>query len=194
MNFWDWFPILLWPVTLLYGLLCVLVISLTVKGSVSRQGLTAFLILPALPLLKFLIVDASQSLVHLFNFYFAFVVAGALCCIAFLFAYFSRLPDANRAGGLILFALAGPALLFFGSNVLIQDHVRKRAVIEGTVSQLNAQTWSRKASEYRVVIGTKRVWATQEIFEALNVGDRVRAEVGKGSIHIYKIERNPAAG
>lgn len=184
----DWLPILLWPGTLLYALLCSLILR-SVKNYTARQTLTTFMGLPAFLLIAFLIVHASQSLVHLFNSYFGLIVAGALCCVGFFFAYFSRPSGADRAGGLILFGLAGPALLFFGSNVLIQDYVRNRAVIEGTVSQLNARTGSRKTADYRVVIDGKRFWATREIYEALKDGERVRAEIGKGSGYIYRIER-----
>jgi len=188
MNFWD-FPTLLWPGVLTYALVCTVIVSLAVKSSAGRQTLGGILALPAIPLVKYLIDHSSQSLVLLFDFYFAFVAAGALCCIAFFLAYFSKLPLASRMGGLILFALAGPALLFFGSNTLIQDYALARLAIEGTVSRLNVETWSKRASEYQVTIETRRFWATPATFETLQVGDRVRAEVGKGSMYIYRIER-----
>src|SRR6266702_3982373 len=157
MNFWDWFPTLLWPIVFFYALLCALIVAWAIKGSIARQSVAAILAIPAIPLEKYLINNSSQSLVLLFDFYFAFVAAGVLCCIAFLYlAYFSKLPLASRMGALILFALSGPTLLFFGLNVLIQDYALARSVIEGTVSRLKVETWSKRAPEYQVTIETKR--------------------------------------
>jgi hypothetical protein len=190
MNFWDWLPILLWPVALLYALLCALIVPRFVKKLNSVP--TLILALPAIAIEKYLLDNSSQSLALLFDFYFAYVVVGAFCCFTFFRVYFSKWTVASRPGVLILCALLGPFSLFFGLNVLIQDHVLSRLVIEGTVSRLNVETLS--APEYQVTIETRRFWATPQTFETLNVGDRVRAEVGKGSRYIYRIERIPGTG
>ena len=180
---------MLWPAAFLYTLLCILIISWVVKSSTARQSLAAVLALPAIGLEKYLIDNSSQSLVLLFDFYFALVAAGAFCCFVFFQVYSYRWMVASRPGVLIICALLGPALLFFGSNILIQDYALARLAIEGTVSRLNAETGQKKASEYQVTIETRRFWATPAIFETLQVGERVRAEVGKGSMYIYRIER-----
>jgi hypothetical protein len=194
MNFWDWFPILLWPITLLYALLCTLIVWRAVNSSAARQSVAAFLALPAIAIEKYLIDNSSQSLVLLFDFYFAFVVAGAFCCTAFLFAYVSKAAIEKRMGAMILFALLGPFLLFLGANILIQDYALSRFVVEGIVGDLNVETSSKKAAEYQVTIGTKIFWAAPQTFDSLKVGDRVRAEIGKGSQYIFKIERIPGTG
>jgi hypothetical protein len=87
-----------------------------------------------------------------------------------------------------LFGLGGPFLLFFGANVLVQDYALNRLVVEGIVGRLEGETWSQRAPEYQVTIETKIFWATPRTFETLKVGDRVRAEVGKGSQYIFNIE------
>ena len=192
MRFWEWFAILLWPVALLYALLCALIVPRFVQNLNSAP--TAILALPAIVIEKYLLDNSSQSLVLLFDFYFALVVAGAFSCYAFFQVYLSRWTVASRPGVMILCALSGPALLFFGSNVLIQDYVLSRLMIEGTVSRLNVETYTRIAPEYQVTIGTKRLWATPPVFDTLEVGDHVRAEVGKGSQYIFRIERIPGTG
>jgi hypothetical protein len=194
MNFWDWFPILLWPAVLFYALLCTPIVLMAVRNSTRRQYAAAVLAIPAIFLEKYLMTHSSESLALLFDSYFAFTVAGALCCVAFFLVYFSKWTVASRMGSMILFGLLGPALLFFGSNVLIQDYALSRLVIEGTVSRLNVETWSKKAAEYQVTIETRRFWATPQTFEALNVGDHVRAEIGRGSQYIFRIERIAAKG
>jgi hypothetical protein len=194
MNFWDWFPNLLWPAVLLYALLCTLIVSWAVKSSATRQNLAAVLALPAIPLAKYLMDNSSQALALLFDFYFGLVAAGVFCCFVFFQVYSYKWTVASRPGVMIVCALLGPALLFFGSNVLIQDYALTRLVIEGTVSRLNVETWSKKASEYQVTIETRRFWAAPPLFKTLQVGDRVRAEVGKGSMYIYRIERIPGVG
>jgi hypothetical protein len=194
MNFWDWFPTLLWPIVFFYALLCALIVAWAAKGSTARQCVGAILALPALPLFKYLVVESSQSLILLFNYYVFFVVAGICACTGFFLVYFCRWTVASRMGSMIIFALSGPASLIFGSNVLIQDYALSRLVIEGTVSRLNVETWSKKATEYQVTIETRRFWATPQTFETLNVGDRILAEVGKGSQYIFKIERIAGKG
>src|SRR6266480_5228128 len=136
----DWFPILLWPGVLVYALLCTLIVSWAVTGSMARQSVAAILALPSLPLFRYLVAESSQSLILLFDYYFFFVVVGALCCIGFLLVYFSKWTVASRPGVMIVGALIGPALLFYGSNVLIQDYALTRLAIEGTISRLNVET------------------------------------------------------
>jgi hypothetical protein len=185
MNIWDWLPILLWPTALLYALLCALIVPRFVKNL--NSAATAILALPAIAIEKYLIDNSSHSLVLLFDFYFAFVVVGVFCCFAFFRVYVSQWTVASRPGVLIVCALLGPFSLFFGSNVLIQDYVLSRLVIEGTVSRLSVETSS--TLEHQVTIETRRFWATPSIFGTLRVGDHVRAEVGKGSQYIFRIER-----
>jgi hypothetical protein len=185
MKFRDWLPILLWPTALLYALLCTLIVPRFVKNL--NSAVPAILALPAIVIEKYLMDNSGQSLVLLFDFYFAFVVAGAFLCFAFYRVYFSSWPVASKPGVLIICALLGPFLLFFGSNVLIQDYVLSRLVIEGTVSRLDGVT--SPAPEYQVTIETRRFWATPPVYGTLRVGDRVRAEVGKGSQYTFRIER-----
>ena len=195
MNFWDWFPTLLWPIVFLYALLCTPIVAWAVKGSSNRQTLAAFLALPAIPLTNYLNVRSSESLAFLFDYYFFFVVAGASACIGFLLVYFNKWTVASRMGAMIVFALFGPPLLLFGLNVLIQDYALARLVVEGTVSRLDAHRGGyRRASEIQVTIETRLFWATPQTFETLKVGDRVRAEVGRGSEFIFKIERISGKG
>ena len=194
MNFWDWFPLLLWPVVITYVLLCILIVPRVVKHPIARQSAAAILLVPAIPLARYLLTNNSQSLIILFDAYFALVAVGVFCCFAFYRVYFSKWTVASRPGVLIVCALLGPALLIFGSNVLMQDYALSRLAIEGTVSRLNVEMWSKRAPEYQVTIETRRFWATPPIFEALQVGDRVRAEVGKGSQYIFRIEHVPGAG
>lgn len=191
MNFWDWFPILLWPIVLFYALLCTLIVAWAVKGSMARQSAAAILAFPATTLLGiYLVYHSSQSLVLLFDYYFGIVVAGACACIGFLLVYFSKWTVRSRMGAMIIFALFGSAMLLFGSNVLIQDFALSRLVVEGTISRLNVETGGyRKAPEYLVTIETKRFWATPSTYKTLRIGDRVHAEVGKGSQYIFRIER-----
>jgi len=194
MNFLDWFPILLWPAALLYALVCTLIVLWTTKEPTTRQYVVAILAIPAIPIENYLLTNSGESLALLFDSYFAFVVVGAFCCAAFFPVYFSRWTVASRPGVLILCALLGPALLFFGSNVLIQDYALTRLVVEGAVSRLSVEKVSRRATEYQVTIETKRFWTTPLLFETLHVGDRVRAEIGKGSQYTFKLERIPGTG
>jgi hypothetical protein len=75
MKFRDWLPILLWPTALLYALLCTLIVPRFVKNL--NSAVPAILALPAIVIEKYLMDNSGQSLVLLFDFYFAFVVAGA---------------------------------------------------------------------------------------------------------------------
>jgi len=194
MSVWEWFPTWLWPITFLYALLCALIVPRIAKNSNARQGLAGALAFPAILVEGYLIHDSSQSLMLLFDFYFGFVVGGTCACLGFFLVYFSKWTVASRPGALILFGLIGPALLFYGANTLIQDYALTRLVVEGTVGGLDVVRWSRRASEYQVTIGTKIFWTTPRTFEALEVGDHIRAEVGKGSQYIFKIENVASNG
>jgi hypothetical protein len=170
-----------------------LILWLAGPNSNARKFAPAVLILPAIPIVKIVVYDSSQSLIHLFDFYFALVAAGVCMCIAFFLVYFSKFKDASQIGGMIVFALLGPTSLFMGLNALIQDYALTRSVSEGVVTRLYTLTNSKSGPEYQVTIETKRFRATAPTFKALNLGDRVRAEIGKGSNYIFKIERIPGA-
>jgi hypothetical protein len=194
LSSWDWLPILFWPAALSFLLLCTLIFMRAAPSSMTRVFVTSVLVFSVPFIVRYLLLNSSQSLAHLFDFYFGFVAIGALYCIGFVLVYFSALPVASRMGVLCIAGLAGPASLFFGLNVLIQDHALARPAVEGTISRLNAATWAKRAPEYQVTIETRRFWATPATFETLHVGDRVRAEIGKGSLYIYRIERVPKSG
>jgi hypothetical protein len=190
----DWLAILLWPAAVSFSLICFLIFRRSAPNSMMRVFVTIILAFPVPFIVRYLLLNSSQSLVHLFDFYFGFVAIGALCCIGFVMVYFSVLPVASRMGVLCIAGLAGPASLFFGLDVLIQDHALARPAVEGTISRLNAATEAKRAPEYQVTIETRRFWATPATFETLQVGDRVRAEIGKGSQYIYRIDRVPKSG
>jgi hypothetical protein len=194
MSVWDWFPTWLWPITFLYALLGALIVLRITKNSNARQTLAGALAFPAILIEGYLIHDSSQSLMLLFDFYFGFVVAGACACLGFFLVYFSKWTVASRPGALTLFGLIGPALLFYGANALIQDYALTRLVVEGTVGGLDVVSWSRRAPEYQVTIGIKTFWTTPRTFKALKVGDHIRAEVGRGSQYIFKIENVASNG
>ena len=190
-SFGDWFPVLLWPVTFLYVLLWVMILRWAAAGSTMRGVAAVAMVLPAPFIVRYLLNNSSQSLVHLFDYYFLFVTVGVICCFIFVRFLFRPMPVASKMSVMILCALFGPFSLFFGLNVLVQDYALSRLVIDGKISRLGVTDFSKRAPEYEATIETKRFWTTPDVFATLHEGDRVRAEIGKGSRYIYSIERMP---
>ena len=86
-------------------------------------------------------------------------------------------------------ALFVVAMLVYGILVPIQDFFLPRRIVDGNVTLLNVYHHIGP-NEYAVRIGDTMVETTTRLFYTLRLGEHVRAEVGRGSNYIYRLDRN----
>ena len=85
--------------------------------------------------------------------------------------------------------LFGIAMLVYGILAPIEDFFLPRRIVEGDVTLLDV-FYHKGSNEYAVRIGDTMVQATTRLFYTLRLGEHVRAEVGRCSKFIYRLDRN----
>lgn len=149
-------------------------ISLVVASIIVIAGITA------------LIIFDITSLWVLLDLYIGAIFFGVLC----LFALYVIWSKGSRWARLVL-GFAGLASLGGGTYHFIADYVMARQIVQGTVQLLHVFWHSKGANEHVVKINDQFYAVTTQMYETLRVGDSVRAEIGRGSGYIYRIEREP---
>src|SRR5262245_34036508 len=127
------------------------------------------------------------SLWVLFDIYAGMILFGGLCLFA-LYARWSAFPAWKR----IFIGLFSLALIGVGAAVLAADHVMARQIVVGSIDRLFIHHTALGLNEYNVSIDGRLYKATTRLYATLRVGEYVRAEVGRGSGFIYRLERKGA--
>jgi hypothetical protein len=126
----------------------------------------------------------TTSLLVLLDMAVGTILFGALCLLT-VYGCASRLTRLQCIGvGLLGFAMIG-----YGSEILIGDHMLAPKAVEGVVRHLRIMPAGRGPDEYLVTIGDESFKATTRLYATLRPGERVRATVGRGSGYIYVIEK-----
>ena len=82
--------------------------------------------------------------------------------------------------------LGGVILIAVSSFILFQDFARPRLLLEGRVQKVQVE--HRRRTYYAAYIADRRVNVTVPLYRRLSLLPVVRAEVGRGSNHIFKID------
>ena len=170
-----------WPTVTLFALL----FTVTKTFVLRRYLLTAALVTGFLYFALWLAYPAS-SIVAVLDFYAFGALFGVLCAGGCFWLLLTKPFDIKTC----MFSLVGVlmAVLFLG--VLYQDFFQARIVLEGRAE--NPRIQSRRAgSEYVVDIARQTVKVTTPMYERLKLNPFVRAEVGRGSNYIYRIDYLP---
>ncbi|WP_257170044.1 hypothetical protein [Bradyrhizobium sp. SRS-191] len=87
----------------------------------------------------------------------------------------------SRVGGV----LAGVVLVWVSSHRLLPDLLESRLVVQGVA---RAGRGSGRHPDYLAYIGNRTVKVTTPVYERLQDSPFVRAEVGRGTNYVYRIE------
>jgi hypothetical protein len=80
----------------------------------------------------------------------------------------------------------------WGAVTLLRDHLEDRKFLSGSVSATRDVLSSRRGpTEYKITVGIDEINLTSRMAPTIRIGDRIRAEIGRGSHYAYKIEKLP---
>jgi len=144
----------------------------------------------------YIIVFGMTSLSVLHDFDVALAVLGALLVVIStgLVQEITRGKwKQDRVLGLFAIGMGfvGLAMLVQGVMVPLQDLLLPRDTVEGDVTLL--ETHGRRPVTSVVHIGDTQVQASTSIYRTLRLGERVRADVSRGSTFIRRLERVPSS-
>ncbi|WP_143201898.1 hypothetical protein [Bradyrhizobium sp. NAS96.2] len=127
------------------------------------------------------VVDPASSIVAVLDFYVfgvLFGILGAAACLKRLLTG----PFDIRA---CLLSPVAVLIAFFNLGILYQDFFHAPLVLEGRAQ--NPRVQSRR-SQYVVDIANQTVKVTTPVYERLKFNPYVRAEIGRGSNYVYRID------
>jgi hypothetical protein len=127
------------------------------------------------------------SLWVLFDIYAGMILFGGLCLSA-LYARWAAFSVWKRT----FVGLFSLALIGVGAGILAADHLMPRRIVEGPIDRLFIHHTALGPNEYNVSINGRLYRATTRLYATLRVGELVRAEIGRGSEFIYRLERKGA--
>ena len=177
----DFIAACFWPLAIIFALLLKLVRNLDVRRwIVLVAGAIGFLYM------ILWIAYGETSLVGVIDSYL-FAVAAGVAMVWFGFARL-RAPSHDpklrwKAAGALL---AGIFLAVGLGLILLEDFTRPRIVLEGRVSHVRTQ--GARHTSYVADIAGRTVKVTIPVYERLKFLPVVRAEIGRGSNYVYRIE------
>jgi len=183
MTFSEFVAACFWPLVILFGLL----LARTKDPVLRRWFLTAALVTGFIYFGLWVLYPQS-SIVAVLNSY----VLGGLCgllalgygCNNLQFKKPIVLKNNLKGAGILLL---GAVTVWFFMTTVYQDLFRERIVLEGRAQNLRTQAHYR-GLDYVVDIAGRTVKATTPVYERLKLQPYVRAEIGRGSNYIYRIE------
>jgi hypothetical protein len=186
MTFADYIAACFLPLAILSGLVLAIVRDRALFQYVATAAL-------AIGVIYFfgLLFMAQRSIVAIVEIY---VIAGALGLATLGFGYnrWGRHKPGNPPRDLkeklcaCLVVFLGATLVWISATTLVPDFAQPRLVLEGRADNLRLAR--RRNIDYLVDIAGRTVKATTPVYERLKLKPYVRAEVGRGSNYIYKIE------
>ena len=183
MTFAEFIAICFWPLVVLFGLL----LARTRDPVLLRWFLTAALV-TGFSYFGLWFLYPQSSIIAVLDFY----VFGVLLGIAFVGFGFRRLQFKKpfdlkgnlKAAGVVLF---GTAFIWLFTTTVYRDLFQERLVLEGRAQNPRTQAHYRGV-DYVVDIAGRTVKMTTPVRDRLQSGSYVRAEIGRGSNYIYRIE------
>ena len=176
----DFIAACFWPITIIF---CVLWLRVRRPGQ-SGPLLMATCGIAAVYFLLWLVYGRS-SLIAILDWYLFVGVLGGFM----LWSGCTNIRTASDRKSRVLLlatALLGLAMLAFGPTIIYRDLFQPRLVVEGRVDSVG--TSGSRNREYIANIAGRTVKTTTPIHERLKFLPLVRAEVGRGSNYVYKID------
>jgi hypothetical protein len=183
MTFAEFIAACFWPLVILFGLL----LARTKDAVLMRWFLTAALI-TGFTYFGLWVLYPQSSIIAVLDAY----VMGVLMGVGFVgsglgMLQFKKPFDLRgnlKATGIVLL---GAAVVWFFVTTVYQDLFRERIVLKGRAQNPRTQAHYRGV-EYVVDIAGQTVKMTTPVRDRLEAGSHVRAEIGRGSKYIYRIE------
>jgi hypothetical protein len=180
MTFAEFIAACFWPLVVLFGLL----LARTKDPVLVKWFLTAALVM-GFTYFGLWFLYPQSSIIAVLDAY----VMGALVGVSFVGFGLSKLQFKKpfdlksnlKATGIVLF---GAAIVWFFVTTVYQDLFQERFVLEGHAQ--NPRAANRR--DYVVDIAGRTVKMTTPVRDRLKSGSYVRAEIGRGSNYIYRIE------
>jgi lysylphosphatidylglycerol synthetase-like protein (DUF2156 family) len=175
-----------WPA--LVAVACLAIVVRQTVGFASampRAMLSAAAVLVAF-LVFVLVYSFHHTTMALANGYIFAIVLG-------LVMIFVRMNDQTSIRR-ILIRVFGAVTLTYGCWNLVGDFLLRRTQVEGVVSHVEqgrSPSWNRSAWRYHIELSGRRFETTKVLFERVERGQRIRADVGKGSGMILAAEQLP---
>lgn len=173
-----------WPLVISLG-----VLPLAIRDWETRRLALTSCVLVSLAAVALLLLFDNSSIIAVLDTYLLAVIFGVLIAASGLF-----LPLGSSSWGIVKkvcvrfgAALMGTALVGIFGYRLICDFIAEPLLLEGKTANLRVDR-GRRSSEYLVDIGGQTVKVTTPVYERLKYLPLVRAEVGRGSRYVYRIE------
>jgi hypothetical protein len=179
MTFAEFLAAAFWPMVALFALL----LTVTKDPVLYRYFLTAALVTCFL-YFGLWVADPASSIVAVLDFYVFSALLGILGAGECLRRLLTKSFDIKTC----LVSLVGVLLAFFNLGILYQDFLQAPIVLEGRTQNPRIQSHYRGGSEYVVDIASRTVKVTTPVYERLKLNPYVRAEIGRGSNYIYRID------
>ena len=183
MTFAEFIAASFWPLVILFGLL----LARTKDPVLFKWFLTAALVL-GFTYFGLWVLYPQSSIIAVLDSY----VTGALLGVGFIGFGLDRLQFKKpfdlkgnlKSAGIVLL---GVAVVWFFVTTVYQDLFQERLVLEGRAQNPRIQAHCRGV-DYVVDIAGRTVKMTTPVRDRLESGSNVRAEIGRGSKYIYRIE------
>jgi hypothetical protein len=182
MEMADFLAACFWPLVIV-----VILLLLAVRGRVSPNFVLQTGVWAIAPLLFALLIFEKTSVFAVIDLYGLALLLGLLLVGRAIFAadfvtgeQWSQI--AARVGSLVI----GAALVWFCGSILLPDFLDSLLTVEGRVTGLYRSSGRR--ADYLAIIGGHTVKVTAPVYERLKDMPVVRAEVGRGSRYVYRIE------
>lgn len=183
MTFAEFIAVCFWPLVILFGLL----LARTKDPVLLKWFLTAALII-GFSYFGLSVLYPQSSIIAVLDFYVMGVLFGlGLIGFGLDSLQFKKPFDLKgnlKAAGIVLFGAVMASL--FGTTVYL-DLLQERIVLEGRAQNPRTKAHYRGV-DYVVDIAGRTVKMTTPVRDRLESGPYVRAEIGRGSNYIYKIE------
>lgn len=180
----DFFAACFWPLVIFLG-----VLPLIIRDRETRRHVLTIGVLVIIASLILLLLFYNSSIVAVVDTYLLAVIFGILLAGSALFlpVTSSSWGMAKRARVRFGLAIMGAALVGVFGYRLIFDFMAEPLLVEGRATNLRIER-GRRSFDYLVDIGGHTVKVTTPIYERLKYLPIVRAEVGRGSNYVYRIE------
>ncbi|KRR28922.1 hypothetical protein [Bradyrhizobium retamae] len=183
MTFAEFIAACFWPLVALFGFL----LTRTRDRILSRWFLTAALV-AGFSYFGLWVLYPQSSIIAILNFYLLGGLFGLYAfgwgCNSLQFKKPIDVKNNLKGIGILLF---GAVIVWFFMTTVYQDLFQERIVLEGRAQNPRNQARYR-GLEHVVDIAGRTVKATTPVYERLRLLPYVRAEIGRGSNYIYKVE------
>jgi hypothetical protein len=183
MTFADFIAACFWPLVILFGLLLA-----RTKDPVLFKWFRTAALVTGFTYFSLWVLYSQSSIIAVLDVYVLGVLVGLLMIGGGPFMLeFTRPFDIKHNLKAACIVLLGAVVTWFFTTIVYQDLFQERLVLEGRAENPRTQE-RRRGVDYVVDIAGRTVKATIPVYERLKFKPYVRAEIGKGSNYIYRIE------